>query len=62
MGSMHHLFKNYTHFIRSRSSIIGAINHVIVIKVFELFELKGINERNVEPRYIHFVFLFYPDK
>ena len=37
---------------------ISAINHVIVImiKVFELFVLKEINERNAEPRYIHFVF------
>jgi len=34
-----------------------------MVKVFELFTLKEINERNAEPRYIHFcVFCFIPTK
>lgn len=34
-------------------------NHAIVVKVFELFAPKGINERNAESRYIHFCFLCF---
>jgi hypothetical protein len=29
-----------------------------MVKVFELFTLKELNERNAEPRYIHFYILF----